>query len=191
MPCRTPRLWPHRPHGWPGLGLAGQAHRGRVTLGAERVAFASPLAASATASAFCSVIRTICSLRTTSLCIRDRRLALEHLPLHLRLALRVVRALQLVGDLAIGLGLHQLRRRHDVADERVDALDVVGLDRLLDMSYASRWRSIRAEGTRAPSPPAPSCGSSCRPSAAAHGRPGSASSRPARSPAGRSSCRCG
>ena len=40
--------------------------------------------------------------------VRRGGLALEHLAPHLRLALRVVGALQLVGDLLVGLRLHQL-----------------------------------------------------------------------------------
>ena len=64
--------------------------------------------------------------------VGDGGLALEVLPAHLRLPLGVVSAAQLLGDLAIGLGLHQLARRHDVADERVDAFDVIRLDGVLD-----------------------------------------------------------
>ncbi len=65
--------------------------------------------------------------------VRGRGLALEHLAAHLRLALRVVRALQLVRDLLVGLRLHELRRRRDVADQGVDAIDIVRRDRGADV----------------------------------------------------------
>ena len=94
-----------------------------------------------------SAMRTCCSLRTTSACMLATAVSRSSiLALHLRLALHLVGALQLVGDLPVGLRLHQLRRRHDVADQRVDALDVVGLDAPRGCRRTPRCcRSLRAE----------------------------------------------
>ena len=73
------------------------------------------------------------------------------LPLLLRGFLHLVGLALFFGDLAVRLRLHQLRRRIDVADQRVDGLHVVGgqgASRICSAASVCRWlRALRKSST--------------------------------------------